>query len=85
MIIKNREVPIVPNPRDPSIIALIVRPLDILAIKIPTNGPRPKNQAHMNIVQAFENSDSPNGGGPMLILRKFSPIKKTLWIDELMM
>ena len=78
MIIKNKDVPIVPNPSDPRIIVLIVRPLDILAIKMPTNGPSPKNHAHMNIVHAFENSDSPNGGGPMLILRKFSPMNITL-------
>ncbi len=74
MTIKNNEQPIVPYPRVPNIIVRIVLPLEILAIKIPTNGPRPKNHAHINIVHAFENSDWPNGGGPRLMLRKFLAI-----------
>ena len=82
MIMKNSDVPIVPNPRAPNIMVLIVLPLEILAMKIPTNGPRPKNHAHMKIVHAFENSDLPKGGGPKLIFRKFSPIKKTLLKDD---
>ena len=82
MIIKNKEVPIVPKPSAPNIIDLIVLPLEILAMKIPTNGPRPKNHAHIKIVHAFENSDLPNGEGPKLIFRKFSPINKTLWKDD---
>ena len=74
MTIKNNEQPIVPYPRVPSIIVRIVLPLEILAIKIPTNGPRPKNHAHINIVHAFENSDLPNGAGPRLMLKKFLAI-----------
>jgi len=42
---------------------------------MPTNGPSPKNQAHINIVHAFENSDLPIGGGPRLIVKKFLTIK----------
>ena len=78
IIIKNKEVPIVPNPRAPSIIDLMLLPLEILAIKMPTNGPSPKNQAHINIVHAFENSDLPIGGGPRLMVKKFLAIKTTL-------
>jgi hypothetical protein len=56
----------------------MVLPLEILAIKMPTNGPNPKNHAHINIVHAFENSDLPIGGGPRLILIKFLAIKTKL-------
>ena len=76
--IKNNEVPIVPKPRAPSIIDLIDLPLEILAIKMPTNGPSPKNQAHINIVHAFENSDLPIGGGPRLMVKKFLTINPKL-------
>jgi hypothetical protein len=78
MIIKNSEHPMVPYPRVPSIIVRMLLPLEILAIKIPTKGPSPKNHAHINIVHAFENSDLPIGGGPRLMLIKFLAINVKL-------
>ena len=71
MTIKNNEVPRVPKNKLPRIIVRMVLPLEILAMNMPTNGPRPKNQAHINMVQALENSDFPNGGGPRLMVKKF--------------
>ena len=75
MTIKNNEVPRVPKNKLPRIIVLMVLPLEILAMNMPTNGLRPKNHAHINIVQALENSDSPKGGGPRLMVKKFLIIK----------
>ena len=85
MTIKNNDVPRVPKNRLPRIIVRMVLPLEILAMNMPTNGPRPKNQAHINIVQAFENSDFPNGGGPRLMVKKFSIINTQLSKEFLIM
>ena len=85
MTIKNNEVPRVPKNKLPRIIVLMVLPLEILAMNMPTNGPRPKNQAHINIVQALENSDFPNGGGPRLMVKKFLIIKIQLSKEFLIM
>ena len=85
MTIKNNEVPRVPKNKLPRIIVLMVLPLEILAMNMPTNGPRPKNQAHINIDKAFENSDFPNGGGPTLMVKKFLIIKTQLSIEFLIM